>query len=82
MAGLCFSLDLLYIVSITIAAKFKDKKWGVWQNVGPACLAHESINLEVVLTESYKTVYVAKCRPLIVSTVVKEPTLASDIPVI
>ena len=66
-----FRSDLSYIVSITIAAKFKVMKWGVWQTVGLACLVCESmlfpdlkiallrLNLEVVLTENYKTV--AKC---------------------
>ena len=38
-----FRLDLSYIVSITIALKFKDMKWGVWQNVGLACLVCESM---------------------------------------
>ena len=68
-----FWLDLSYIVSITIAAKFKDIKWRVWQSLSLACLVCKSmlfppkklkicflrLNLEVVLTQNYKNV--AKC---------------------
>ena len=45
VAGLGFKLDLSYIVSITIAAEFKDMKWEVWQNVGLACLVCKSMLL-------------------------------------
>ena len=45
MPGLGFRLDLSYIVSITIAAKFEDMKWRVWQSVGLACLVCQTMLL-------------------------------------
>ena len=43
MAGLGLKLDFSYVVSINIAAKFKDMNCGIWQNVGLACLVCENI---------------------------------------
>ena len=56
MAGLCFRYTYCEQQNLKICMK-----WGVWHNVDLVCLVHESMNLEVVLTESYKTVYITKC---------------------
>ena len=64
-----FKLDLSYIVSITIAIKFKDMKWGSLAECWPSLFSVQKyalplenfwkfallrLNLEVVLTENYK----------------------------